>query len=29
MIVVDGKPDHDLSALKKVEMTFIDGKRMH
>lgn len=29
MIVVDGKPDHDLSALQKVEMTFIDGKRMH
>jgi len=29
MIVVDGKPDHDLGALKKVEMTFIDGKRMH
>ncbi|MEM8729078.1 MAG: amidohydrolase family protein [Pseudomonadota bacterium] len=29
MIVVDGKPDHDLAALKAVEMTFIDGKRMH
>ena len=29
MIVVDGKPDQDLSALEKVEMTFIDGKRMH
>jgi imidazolonepropionase-like amidohydrolase len=29
MIVVDGKPDLDLSALEKVEMTFIDGKRMH
>ena len=29
MIVVDGKPDHDLTALEKVEMTFIDGKRMH
>jgi imidazolonepropionase-like amidohydrolase len=29
MIVVDGKPDQDLMALEKVEMTFIDGKRMH
>ena len=29
MIVVDGKPDQDLTALEKVEMTFIDGKRMH
>ena len=29
MIVVDGKPDRDLSALERVEMTFIDGKRMH
>ena len=29
MIVVDGKPDIDLTALEKVEMTFIDGKRMH
>lgn len=29
LIVVDGKPDHDLKALEKVEMTFIDGKRMH
>ena len=29
MIVVDGKPDQDLNALEKVEMTFIDGKRMH
>ena len=29
MLVVDGKPDQDLSALEKVEMTFIDGKRMH
>ena len=24
-----GKPDQDLSALERVEMTFIDGKRMH
>jgi len=29
MIVVNGKPDQDLAALEKVEMTFIDGKRMH
>jgi len=29
LIVVDGKPDHDLGALRRVEMTFIDGKRMH
>ncbi|MEM7445256.1 MAG: amidohydrolase family protein [Pseudomonadota bacterium] len=29
MIVVDGNPDQDLSALEKVEMTYIDGKRMH
>ena len=29
MLVVDGKPDQDLSALERVEMTFIDGKRMH
>ncbi len=29
MIVVNGKPDQDLSALEHVEMTFIDGKRMH
>ena len=29
LIVVDGKPDHDLKALERVEMTFIDGKRMH
>ena len=29
MIVVNGKPDLDLNALEKVEMTFIDGKRMH
>ena len=29
MIVVDGKPDIDLTALEKVEMTFIDGRRMH
>lgn len=29
MIVVDGRPDQDLNALEKVEMTFIDGKRMH
>lgn len=29
MIVVDGKPDQDLSALERVEMTYIDGKRMH
>lgn len=29
MIVVNGKPDQDLTALEKVEMTFIDGKRMH
>ena len=28
-IVVDGKPDQDLSALERVEMTYIDGKRMH
>jgi imidazolonepropionase-like amidohydrolase len=29
LIVVDGKPDRDLSALEKVRMTFIAGKRMH
>lgn len=29
MLVVDGKPDQDLAALERVEMTFIDGKRMH
>ena len=29
MIVVDGKPDQDLRALERVEMTFIDGRRMH
>ena len=29
LIVVDGKPDADLTALERVEMTFIDGKRMH
>lgn len=29
MIVVNGKPDQDLGALEQVEMTFIDGKRMH
>lgn len=29
MIVVDGKPDQDLTALDRVEMTFIDGRRMH
>lgn len=29
VIVVDGKPDHDLFALERVRMTFIDGKRMH
>ncbi len=29
LIVVDGRPDEDLTALKRVEMTFIDGKRMH
>jgi imidazolonepropionase-like amidohydrolase len=29
MIVVNGRPDQDLGALEHVEMTFIDGKRMH
>jgi len=29
LIVVDGKPDHDLLALENVRMTFIAGKRMH
>ena len=29
MIVVNGNPDQDLTALEHVEMTFIDGKRMH
>ncbi|MHA3977039.1 amidohydrolase family protein [Halovulum sp. GXIMD14794] len=29
LIVVDGKPDADLTALERVEMTFIDGKRMY
>ena len=29
LIVVDGRPDEDLAALERVEMTFIDGKRMH
>lgn len=28
LIVVDGRPDEDLTALERVEMTFIDGKRM-
>ena len=29
MLVVDGKPDEDLAAMERVEMTYIDGKRMH
>jgi imidazolonepropionase-like amidohydrolase len=29
LIVVDGKPDHDLFALERVRMTFVAGKRMH
>ncbi|MCL4188037.1 MAG: amidohydrolase family protein [Rhodobacteraceae bacterium] len=29
LIVVDGKPDHDLLALERVRMTFVTGKRMH
>jgi imidazolonepropionase-like amidohydrolase len=29
VIVVDGNPDHDLFALERIKMTFIDGKRMH
>jgi imidazolonepropionase-like amidohydrolase len=29
LIVVDGKPDEDLFALERVQMTFIAGKRMH
>lgn len=29
LIVVNGRPDEDLAALERVEMTFIDGKRMH
>ncbi len=29
LIVVDGKPDEDLYALERVEMTLIAGKRMH
>lgn len=29
LIVVDGRPDEDLEALTRVEMTFIDGRRMH
>ncbi len=29
LIVVNGKPDQDLKSLERVEMTFIDGKRMH
>jgi imidazolonepropionase-like amidohydrolase len=29
LIVVDGKPDQDLKALERVEMTFIGGKRMY
>ena len=29
LIVVDGRPEEDLSALERVEMTFIDGRRMH
>jgi len=29
LIVVDGKPDEDLFALERVDMTFIAGKRMH
>lgn len=28
-IVVDGKPDQDLSSLTRVEQTYIAGKRMH
>ncbi|WP_116133416.1 amidohydrolase family protein [Tropicimonas sp. IMCC34043] len=29
LIVVDGKPDQDLKALTRVQMTFIDGRRMN
>ncbi|MFW5654032.1 MAG: amidohydrolase family protein [Roseicyclus sp.] len=29
LIVVDGNPDRDLAALERVEMTFIDGRRLH
>jgi imidazolonepropionase-like amidohydrolase len=29
VIVVGGNPDHDLFALERIKMTFIDGKRMH
>jgi imidazolonepropionase-like amidohydrolase len=29
LIVVDGKPDHDLFALERVRMTYLAGKRMH
>lgn len=29
LIVVDGKPDHDLFALDHVKMTYVAGKRMH
>lgn len=28
-IIVDGKPDHDLFALERVEQTYIAGKRLH
>jgi imidazolonepropionase-like amidohydrolase len=29
LIVVDGRPDEDLSALERVRMTFVAGRRLH
>jgi imidazolonepropionase-like amidohydrolase len=29
VIVVDGRPDHDLHALEHVTTTFVGGRRMH
>jgi imidazolonepropionase-like amidohydrolase len=29
LIVVDGRPDHDLSDLERVTMTFVGGRRMY
>jgi imidazolonepropionase-like amidohydrolase len=29
LIVVDGRPDEDLSALEHVAATFVGGRRMH
>jgi imidazolonepropionase-like amidohydrolase len=29
LIVVDGRPDHDLSNLERVTTTFVGGRRMY